>query len=193
MKLLTRDASFDSLSDGDYRDIFEEVRRMDSGEKALSLDKFCALVGMDLSTKAEWSRWYNRERGYADGKALPRPYRNALRLAMGMPELPPTVADAVAQHTSPDAAVYLVGEGVADRVVLVGADRASVTLYVNGDDTSEVQVPLAPQRGVPSGTRAYRPMYRPVLPPELKAEVEESGESVEELVRYALEMKRREF
>jgi hypothetical protein len=71
---------------------------------------------------------------YAAGeKTLDRERKNELRAWAGLPELPPSVGEAVAEHTHPDAAVYQVGAQVASRVVLIGADVASVDLRINGN------------------------------------------------------------
>lgn len=114
--LVTRDASLDDLSASDYRDIFAEVR------EKMSLDKFVALSGSQYS-KAQWAKY---EHGTA---TLTRAMRNDLRRSVGMAELPPTVADAVSA-ASPDAAVWTVGDGVPEHVIMVGA--TPVTLHVNG-------------------------------------------------------------
>ncbi len=114
--LVTRDATLDDLSAGDYRDIFSEIR------EKMSLDKFCGLVNSQYS-KAQWSKFEH------DANMQPtRPMRNELRRAVGQPELPPTVAECTAQ-ASPDAAVWRVGEGTPEHVIMVGSDP--VTLHVN--------------------------------------------------------------
>ncbi len=116
VSLLTKDATLDDLSTGDYRDIFSEIR------EKMSLDKFCGLVNSQYS-KAQWSKFEH------DANMQPtRPMRNELRRAVGQPELPPTVAECAAQ-ASPDAAVWRVGEGVPEHVIMVGSEP--VTLHVN--------------------------------------------------------------
>lgn len=118
--LLTQNATLDDLSAGDYRDIFTEIR------EKMSLDKFCALVNSQYS-KAQWSKYEH------DANMLPtRPMRNELRRAVGQSELPPTVAECAAQ-ASPDAAVWRVGEGVPEHLIMVGSDP--ITLHVNSGVT----------------------------------------------------------
>lgn len=198
IKLLTENATFDPYSDADYRTMFEEGRGLyvdEAGDQQwlMGYGKFCAIVGMDEGSKAEWNRWYRGERGYGTTKSLSREYRNALRKLMDLPLLPPTVADAIAQHTSPDAKVTLVGDGVADEVILLAPRSDSVTLYINGDVRLGIDVPSHAGGAVPSGTRSRRAMYRPVLAPELKDRVEASGMTASELIEYALEVRAREF
>lgn len=120
--LVTRDATLDTLSAGDYQDIFTELRQN------LSLDKFLAVTSSQYS-KATWSKYERRE------LELNRTMRNSLRMAVGLPPLPETVTEAVANRTSPDAAVWLVGDGTAQHVILVGAHDDGVTLHVNGEVT----------------------------------------------------------
>lgn len=198
IKLLTENATFDPYSNAEYKTMFEEGRGLYVDEKGdqqwlMGYGKFCELVGMDEGSKAEWNRWYRDERGYGTTKSLSREYRNALRKLMNLPLLPPTVADAVATNTSPDAAVYQVGEGVADKVILLTPQNGATTLYINGDVRLGMDVPASDGGAVPSGTRSRRAMYRPVLAPELKDRVEASGMSVQELIDYALEVRAREF
>ena len=123
--LVTRDATLDNLSAADYRDIYDELRGRDAatGGYAVSLDKFVTLVTSAYS-KAQWSKYHNGE------TALTRTMRNELRRAVGLPALPPTVAEATAQ-ASPDAAVWQVGDGPAEHVIMVTTPEP-ITLHVNG-------------------------------------------------------------
>lgn len=196
IELLTENATFDPYSDADYRQMFEEGRGLyvdEAGDQQwlMGYGKFCETVG--VGNQAEWNRWYKGERGYGTTKSLSREYRNALRKLMGLPLLPPTVADAVATNTSPDAAVYQVGEGVADKVILLTPQNGATTLYINGDVRLGMDVSSQSGGAVPSGTRSRRAMYRPVLTPELGERVKASGMSVSELIEYALEVRAREF
>jgi hypothetical protein len=120
--LITKDATLDDLSASDYRDIFTEIR------EKMSLDKFVALSG-SLYSKAQWGKYE-----HAADMTPTRAMRNDLRRAVGMAELPPTVADAVGA-ASPDASVWMVGEGTPETVIMVGS--TPVTLHVNGS-VSEV-------------------------------------------------------
>jgi hypothetical protein len=85
---------------------------------------------------------------YAAGeRSLDRNRKNELRRwasANGgpdLPDLPPTVGEAVAAHTHPDAAVYRIGAEIASRIVLVGADVEAVTLRLNGACTVAASAP----------------------------------------------------
>ena len=90
---------------------------------AVSLDKFVTLVTSQYS-KAQWSKYHNGE------ATLTRTMRNELRRCVGVKVLPPTVAEAAAT-ASPDAAVWQVGVGPADSVILVTGTEP-MTLHVNG-------------------------------------------------------------
>lgn len=131
--MVTRDATLDNLSDKDYREIYVELCRLSEDGKrtkeSLSFDKFIALVKSEFS-KPLWAKY---EGG---GVRLNRKQRNELRRAMGLPLLPPTVADATAQ-ASPDAAVWTVGDGVPEHVIMVS--ETPVTLYVNGSVSTVAQ------------------------------------------------------
>lgn len=115
--LITRDATLDDLSLSDYVDMVQELRG------TLSLEKLIAVLGSQYS-KPLWDR-------VAKGEAAPnRNQRNELRRYYGMPLLPPTVAEATAA-ASPDAAVWQVGDGPADSVIMVTGTEP-LTLHVNG-------------------------------------------------------------
>lgn len=119
---VTADASLDDLSTADYREMYVELRRLDGNPKdVISYDRFIAACGSTVS-KAYWAQ-YN-----AGEAALNRKMRNDLRRAVGKKELPLTVAEAVGA-ASPDAAVWQVGEGVPQHVIMVGDDP--VTIHVN--------------------------------------------------------------
>lgn len=112
-------ASAETLSDAEYRDIYDELRAK------CSLRQFAEFIGSEKSF-AWWSKY---ERGEA---ALSRAARNELRRAVGLPALPTTVAEAVAA-ADPDATVYVIGPAPADRLVLLSAaEHEPLTLRVNG-------------------------------------------------------------
>ena len=150
---VTADATLDDLSAQDYRDIYEELRRYDenTGKFIVSLDGLIALIGSAYS-KGQWHKYHTGQ------MALTRTMRNELRVAMNRDALPLTVADAVAQHTSPDAAVYTVGAGVAGMVILV-ADGIKTTLHVNGSVAEAHGMPCNPGY---SSTAPRKPVVRPV-------------------------------
>jgi hypothetical protein len=117
VSLLTRDATLDDLSATDYREMVIELRG------SMSLDKLIAELRSQFS-KPLWSQVEKGER------PANRSQRNELRRHYAMPELPPTVAEATAQ-ASPDAAVWQVGEGVPDHVIMVTTPEP-LTIHVNG-------------------------------------------------------------
>ena len=115
--LVTRDATLDDLSLTDYVDMVQDLRT------TLSLEKLIAVLGSQYS-KPLWAR-------VEKGEVPPnRNQRNELRRYYGMLPLPPTVAEATAA-ASPDAAVWQVGQGPAEHVIMVTAQEA-ITLRVNG-------------------------------------------------------------
>ena len=156
---LTHDATLDDLSASDYRDIYDELRGRypATGVYAISLDKFVMLVTSAYS-KALWSQYHNGQ------TTLNRNQRNELRRAVGLLPLPPTVAEVTAT-ASPDAAVWQVGEGVADRIVMVATDTA-ITVHVNGSVTADANA--MQDSHVTEVTRARRDrrvLIRPVATP----------------------------
>jgi hypothetical protein len=175
-KLTGNAASFDELAQADYWEMYQRLRG-----KYPSLSKFAEAMG-EYPSKAEWSRW---DRGEIEAR---RSIRNALRAADGLPLLPPTISEVMDQHCDPDAPVFFLGDdnGAKAEAVLLVASVSAARITMDTDTTTERIAP------VPAGTTSQRRYYRPCLPDELKGMVEDSGESVEELIRYALEMKRRE-
>jgi hypothetical protein len=119
---VTGGAGVDDLTEEDYREIYEELRR------ERTLDQFREMIGSQYS-KAWWSKWERRL------LEMTRPGRNELRAAVGLPALPATVGEAMA-GVDPNAQVWRVGERAPDRVVLVGCD-GPVTLHVNGAVVAE--------------------------------------------------------
>ena len=114
---VTHDATLDDLSLADYVDMVQDLRT------TLSLEKLITVLGSQYS-KPLWAK-------VEKGEAIPnRNQRNELRRYYGMPPLPPTVAEATAT-ASPDAAVWQVGDGAADHVIMV-AGCEPLTLHVNG-------------------------------------------------------------
>lgn len=118
---VTRDAQTDSLSSEDYREIFEELRR------GRSLRQFVELIGSVYSI-AYWSKVDRND------AALTRPACNELRRAVGIPDLPVTVEDALAV-VDPNAVVYQVGDDRPDRVILVGCNHP-LRMSLNGTLTA---------------------------------------------------------
>ena len=119
-KLLTIAAELaEDLTEDDYRCIYDELR-----EKC-SLRQFAEFIGSDVS-HTWWGRYENQL------VRLNHERRNELRRAVGLPELPWTVAQSLA-NVSPNAAVWALGEQPAERVVMVGADAPQeLTMRLNG-------------------------------------------------------------
>lgn len=115
---ITQDATLDDLTLTDYRDMVQDLRT------TLSLEKLIIV----LSSQYSKPLWAKVEKGEV---APNRNQRNELRRYYGMPSLPQTVADAVGENTSPDAAVWKVGEGIASSVIMVTTPEP-LTLHVNG-------------------------------------------------------------
>ena len=89
--------------------------------------------------------------------------RNELRRYYGKPPLPPTVAESTA-GASPDAAVWQVGEGVPEHVIMVTTAHP-LTLHVNGSVTvadNSTDMPRNPgDNGQGSTGRVRRYIARP--------------------------------
>ena len=142
--LVTHDATLDDLSLEDYRDMVQELR------STLSLQQ------MIDTLESQYSRplWARVEKGEA---APNRNQRNELRRYWKRPLLPPTVAEATAA-ASPDAAVWQVGEGTPETIVML-PHGDPITLHVNGS-VSVVDAQQPAQRRVTGVTRTQRsPRY----------------------------------
>lgn len=135
---VTRNAESDTLTPTDYREIYDELRSNHT------LRQFVAMTQTRYSI-AWWSKY---ERGELE---LTREARSELRQAVGMPQLVPTIAEAIAD-VDPNAVVYRVGERQPDRIVLVGYDEP-LTLHLNGSLTV---VDLASDQRVTAVTRRVR-------------------------------------
>lgn len=110
----------DRLSEADYREIYEELRGK------TTLRQFAEFIGSAVSF-AWWSKF---ERGEA---RLDRERKAELRRAVGLPALPRAVTEVTA-GVDPNARVWSVGAGRADRVVLVGEGaHEPLTLRLNGN------------------------------------------------------------
>jgi hypothetical protein len=182
LELLTRDATLDDWSTQEYVDAYQELRRWDEEKQKflLSLDKWVKLIG-EPPSKGEWNRLDRGEVGWT------RTLRNKLREVVGAPPLPLTVQETVATNVSPDAAIYRLGVGIGDQVVIVGDVGTGVSLFVNGDvrvsDTTG-----APSVDVRARTLPRRKYFNPRLPVEYGPRVKASGKSVAELLDFALRM-----
>ena len=115
---ITANATQDDLSDAQYIEIAEE----NAGGK--SWRKFAEFIGSAYS-HTSWQNWTSGT------KSMPRAAKNELRRLLGMAELVPTVADALAD-VDPDAEIFDVGNGGTVCRVLKLRNRDAMTIYVNG-------------------------------------------------------------
>jgi hypothetical protein len=146
--MITKDATLDNLSLSDYQDMVQDLRT------TLSLDKLIQVLGSQYSKPL----WAKVEKGEAPPN---RNQRNELRRYYGMPELPPTVAEATAS-ASPDAAVWQVGDGPAEHVIMVTTPQAAqaITLHVNGAVSVVDDAAQMPRNNGYNGQGAARPPQR---------------------------------
>ncbi len=115
---ITANATRDDLTDQDYIDIAIE------NADGKSWRKFAEFIGSAYS-HTSWQNWTEGK------KAMPRTAKNELRRLLRMPELVPTVADALAD-VDPDAEILDVGSGEIVHRVLKLRNRGAMTIYTNG-------------------------------------------------------------
>ena len=170
--LVTQNAAQDTLSDADYRDIYEELRQN------LSLDRLCALLSSAYS-KAQW-------RKYEIGEiVLNRTMRQELRRAVGQSLLPPTVAEALAD-VDPDAQVWRIGDETPDRIIAVG--RATRGLICVDGTISHIDAQNAVDPAVTKVTRATRrPCVRPFTTPAQNARRLAAGATWAQIIEAGLQ------
>lgn len=166
---MTRNATIDELTDSDYREMYDELK---AGK---GLQPFVKMIG-SIYSKAQWSKY---ERGVT---VINRTMKQELRRAVGLPELPLTVSEAIA-HVSPDAEVVTVTSAkTPDRVVLAFSGDGEQSIQLNGEISVNSAV-----TDVTGQTRAKRPpMFRPVVESELKTAISESPFTINELIRKGL-------
>lgn len=140
-------ASADELSDTDYHDIYQEVAEGRTTRAA------AALLG-------EYSDSWWMQFGRGD-KPLNRRAKIALRRAVGLPELPPLIIEAIAD-ADPNAAVYRVGSAPADAVLLIGPDAHGICISVNG--TCEIVAAEPPVTANATGVARPRNRHTVSLP-----------------------------
>lgn len=115
--VVTANAGTDSLTESDYKDIFDELIEHHS------LRSFQSAID-SIYTHATWGKYKNGD------WQLTRTARNELRRAVGQPALPLTVAEAVADVDA-DAEVLAIGDKPKNRVFLVSKGQ-SLIIYANG-------------------------------------------------------------
>lgn len=172
-----RPAGSDNLTASDYRDMFEELR------EGRSLRELVSEAGAAEGRIAYWSRYGRNPDAAPDLEG-----RNELRRLVGLPELDPPAGEVVTAAADPAAAVWQVGDGLADRVILL-AEPGPVTIHVNGAGPqvvdsagnalyTDVHGPRAPQR-----RKAYLTVR---LPAEWRSELNRRGLTVRQIVAAAL-------
>lgn len=181
--LVTANATRDSLSDDDYRDIYAELR------EERSLRQFAALAGTTYSI-AWWSQYE------AGTKTLTYRARCDLRRAVGLPMPPMPVGEAVEAGVDPDASVYRIGDDDRAERVLLLATPDAVTVTWNGTVPQIEDVRQDATRTNVTGVTSFRqrkPYWRPCLSPELQTALAVAGVDAEEalwtavgLARYGL-------
>ena len=126
--LVTALASALDIPDAEYRQIYARVAAASR-----------SLRNIELALKSGVSYgWWSKYAANAD-KVLDRERKNELRRwarengGPDLPDLPPSVGEAVAANVHRDAAVYRVGTATASRVVLVGSDVPAIQLRINGN------------------------------------------------------------
>ena len=122
----TPETRLDDLTNQDYRDIYEELRR------GRSLAEFCTLI----QTAVHKSWWSQYEAG---GRHLNTERKNELRRSVSRGELAPDVSKALEAVTS-DARIWRVGTGDANHVIMLAPD-APRTLTVSLNHTIHVITP----------------------------------------------------
>ena len=144
MQTITRLRTYaaDTLTDRDYRDMFDELRGNKSLDKMIKFMEICQVDNpAHVSTnKAIWWRYEKGETG------LTWAMRNDLRCASGLEPLPPQVVDLVSRYVSGDASVDLLGEGEVHQLILV-ADGAELLPQV-----APVVAPRPRRQRQPRGT-----------------------------------------
>jgi len=187
-QLLTRDATLDDMSAGDYFTEFLKVRaRMSPGAM---VKEFGNPEWTPKETENHRQYFFRYERGEMDRQN--REMRNVLRRAQGLPTLPPTVADCVAL-ASPDAAVWRIGDGIPETVIMV-AGGAALDLHVNssvalltdstqGDATNAAE----PLQADTQYKRTRKPSYRPTCPPDVEEWIKANAIDPQEVYRRGME------
>ncbi len=174
-----RRAGSDDLTAADYRDIFEELR---SGR---SLRELVSEAGAAQGRIAYWSRYQRKPAAVPDLAG-----RNELRRLVGLPELEPVAGDVVVTAADPAAAVWQVGAGAADRVVLL-ATPGPLTIHVNGNGPQVVDSrdnALYTDVHSPRSAQKRKAYLTVRLPVEWRSELKSRGLTVRQIVAAALEV-----
>lgn len=118
-------ADLESLTDADYKDIYNELRgyHSDTGLFDLTLGQFAKLINTQVSRAAWWKY-------HAGELELGRDMRNELRKAVGQPLLPPTIEEAI---EDPNTDVYQIGKGRPNRIVMLDSE---IEVWLHSTPTS---------------------------------------------------------
>jgi hypothetical protein len=174
-----RPAGSDNLTASDYRDMFEELR------EGRSLRELVSEAGAAEGRIAYWSRYGRNPDAAPDLEG-----RNELRRLVGLPELAPPAGDVVTAAVDPAAAVWQVGAGAADRVVLL-ATPGPLTIHVNGNGPQVVDSrdnALYTDVHSPRSAQKRKAYLTVRLPVEWRSELKSRGLTVRQIVAAALEV-----
>lgn len=180
MQIITlRQPGSDELTPADYREIFDELRAN------RSLRALVETAGAAESRIAYWSRYQRKPAAVPDLAG-----RNELRRLVGLPELAPPAGDVVTAAVDPAAAVWQVGAGAADRVVLL-ATPGPLTIHVNGNGPQVVDSrdnALYTDVHSPRSAQKRKAYLTVRLPVEWRSELKSRGLTVRQIVAAALEV-----
>ena len=180
MQIITlRQPGSDNLTPADYRDMFEELR------EGRSLRELVSEAGAAEGRIAYWSRYGRNPDAAPDLEG-----RNELRRLVGLPELAPPAGDVVTAAVDPAAAVWQVGAGAADRVVLL-ATPGPLTIHVNGNGPQVVDSrdnALYTDVHSPRSAQKRKAYLTVRLPVEWRSELKSRGLTVRQIVAAALEV-----
>ena len=180
MQIITlRQPGSDNLTPADYREIFDELRAN------RSLRALVETAGAAEGRIAYWSRYGRNPDAAPDLEG-----RNELRRLVGLPELAPPAGDVVTAAVDPAAAVWQVGAGAADRVVLL-ATPGPLTIHVNGNGPQVVDSrdnALYTDVHSPRSAQKRKAYLTVRLPVEWRSELKSRGLTVRQIVAAALEV-----
>jgi len=180
MQIITlRQPGSDNLTPADYREIFDELRAN------RSLRALVETAGAAESRIAYWSRYQRKPAAVPDLAG-----KNELRRLVGLPELDPPAGAVAAVHVDPAAAVWQVGDGAADRVVLL-ATPGPLTIHVNGNGPQVVDSrdnALYTDVHSPRSAQKRKAYLTVRLPVEWRSELKSRGLTVRQIVAAALEV-----
>lgn len=173
-----RPVGADDMTPADYRDIYTELRAN------RPLRALVHAAGAAEGRIAYWSRYERNPEAVPDLDG-----KNELRRLVGLPQLDPPAGAVVTAHADPAAAVWQVGDGPADRVILL-AHPGPVTLHVNGAGPQIVdgaQDALYTDVHGPRKAQRRKAYWTVRLPAEWRPELASRGLDLRQIVAAALE------